>query len=146
MKYIQFGKCFVGKLLLDGNTLWIKLYLVNAQIIPSWIWLLVFCNIIHMVSISFGNCRFSKCILVLILGLLSWIRRQYMLGLRENLLHHFFRTHCKTYSFLNFFLNKLGARTLGARSGGRSSNNLDMDKSFNSNFATRMAVAPFSNI
>ena len=72
-KYIQLGKCFVGKLSLDGNTLGIKSYLVNAQIIPSWIWLLVFCNIIHMVSISFGNCRFSKCILVLILGLLSWI-------------------------------------------------------------------------
>ena len=39
------------KLSLDGNTLWIKLYLVNAQIILSWIWLLVFCNIIHMDSI-----------------------------------------------------------------------------------------------
>ena len=44
------------------------------------------------------------------------------------------------------YRNKLGARTLGARSGGRSSNNLDMDKSFNAIFATRMAVAPFSNI
>ena len=56
-----------------------------------------------------------------------------------------------SYSLFNTFYikktsNKWQVPALRARSGALKIIKIYMDKSFNSNFATRMAVAPFSNI